>query len=218
MDNTDREKADRCALSGCPLAGQNDPRCAKCTGPVQWKDKTGHKHGMGRSCTNCPMNGLCLPVCYAACPGPNKNFATDGKSVVTLGGMEDPTGFLEKERERLSIPDKRGLGAPTEISADDQEAALEIVRGLAARPASVLRLHPIAESACLELLRIIASFNQTELLLVHGLLNGRGQVGTAKALGITKQATNATIKRLERKHPLLAPFLRHNTIDDFKWE
>lgn len=218
MEITDREKADRCALSECPLAGKNDPQCAKCTGPVQWKDRTGRKRGMGRACTSCQMNGLGLPVCYAACPGPNKNFATDGKSVVTLGSMEDPTGFLEKERERLSIPDKRGLGAPTEISAEDQEAALEIVRGLAARPASVLRLHPIAESACLELLRIIASFNQTELLLVHGLLNGRGQVGTAKALGITKQATNATIKRLERKHPLLAPFLRHSTIDDFKWE
>ena len=218
MDNTDREKAGRCALSGCPLAWQNDPRCAKCTGPVQWKDKTGHKHGMGRACTSCPMNGLGLPVCYATCPGPNKGFLTDGKKMVTLGGMENSTEFLEKERERLSIPDNRGLGAPTKIAPEDQEAALEIVRGLAARPASVLRLPPIAESACLELLRIIASFNQTELLLVHGLLNGRNQVGTAKALGITKQATNATIKRLERKHPLLAPFLRHSTIDDFKWE
>jgi len=40
------------------------------------------------------MDGLGLPVCWAACPGPNDGFQTDGQSMVSLGGMADADAFV----------------------------------------------------------------------------------------------------------------------------
>ena len=93
-DGSPLPKAERCLLAGCPLSGTNDPRCAACTGPVVWTDADGIEHGCARACSSCPMDKLGLPVCWAACPGPNDDFSTDGQKMVTLGGMEDPDGFV----------------------------------------------------------------------------------------------------------------------------
>ena len=94
-------KAERCRLSGCPYASrvcEKDSPCAECTGPVVWKSVKPNGeteiHGRCRSCTGCPMNGKGLPVCWAACPGPNQDFTTDGESMVMLGGMENPDSYL----------------------------------------------------------------------------------------------------------------------------
>lgn len=42
------------------------------------------------------MNGLGLPVCYAACPGPRTDWATDGESMVSLGAMPAPDEYLAR--------------------------------------------------------------------------------------------------------------------------
>lgn len=118
-------KEDRCLLAKCPLAGQGDPRCAKCTGPVRWPDPEdpSELHGCARACTSCPMDGLRLPVCWAACPGPNENFGSDGKDMVTLGGMDDPDKYIgeriaEEEMRPASVRQGGvGSGAEPEKSA-----------------------------------------------------------------------------------------------------
>ena len=97
-DYTLVEKDERCRLVKCPNAGSGNPKCEQCTGPIHWTDHNGVEHGMSQSCHGCPMNGLGVPVCFAGCKGPNPLFNTDGKSIVTIGSMEDPSGFLEKER------------------------------------------------------------------------------------------------------------------------
>lgn len=40
------------------------------------------------------MDGRGLPVCWAACKGPNPDFVTDGQSVVTLGSMSNPDSYI----------------------------------------------------------------------------------------------------------------------------
>lgn len=106
----DVPKSRRCVLAQCPLAGKRDPRCANCTGPVSWTDERGRRTGVGgvsrRRCTSCPMDGMGLPVCWAACDGPQDDFSTDGQKMVTLGGMPDPDGFVG----RMSSDAGRGGG------------------------------------------------------------------------------------------------------------
>lgn len=96
-----RAKAARCRLAGCPMAARaGDPLspCAACTGPVTWperlRDGSVRVQGRARSCHGCPMDGRGLPVCWAACCGPNRGFATDGQSVVTLGGLGNPEAYV----------------------------------------------------------------------------------------------------------------------------
>lgn len=120
-DYTLVDKAERCRLVKCPNAGSGDPKCEHCTGPIHWTDHEGVEHGMSQSCHGCPMNGLGVPVCFAGCKGPNPNFQTDGKSIVTIGSMEDPSGFIEKER--LKDPTKPEK-AESSVSYDPVTAAL----------------------------------------------------------------------------------------------
>lgn len=95
-------KDERCRLSCCPgykgpakgKAVNRNPRCKDCRGPVEWPDRDGVLHGSGgRTCTSCPMCGMGLQVCIV-CPGPPQEFQTDGQSMVTLGGMPDPSRFV----------------------------------------------------------------------------------------------------------------------------
>lgn len=86
-----------------------NPKCRQCSGPVQWRNHLGRLTGDGRACTNCPMNGLKLPVCISGCPGPNTAFASDGENMVTLGAFADPSGYiyenLPQNREQPPAPE-----------------------------------------------------------------------------------------------------------------
>lgn len=121
-DYTLVDKAERCRLVKCPNAGSGDAKCENCTGPIHWTDHEGVEHGMSQSCHGCPMNGLGVPVCFAGCKGPNPNFQTDGKSIVTIGSMEDPSGFIEKER--LNDPTKPAEEQERMVSYDPVTASL----------------------------------------------------------------------------------------------
>lgn len=97
IDPASVPKDERCRLANCPEWRKNNPKCRLCTGPVVWNDRNGVRHGCARSCSSCHMDGLGLPVCWACCPGPNTDFATDGQSMVTLGGMPDADRYLGVE-------------------------------------------------------------------------------------------------------------------------
>ena len=180
---TAEEKARRCALVKCPLAGHSDERCAKCTGPVAWKDADGRRCGRARSCTSCPMDGLGLPVCWAACPGPNTDFTTDGQSMVTLGGMPDPDKYVDIYESY----DSRLARLP---SADFHT-----------------RLTPDAEAAARRLVGIFAGLTMEQLRVLHAMLNAGTGTGAALALGVTKQSVNQASNRIAEKFPALRPFL-----------
>lgn len=179
------EKARRCALAKCPLAGQGDPRCAECTGPVTWMENGRQRRGANgahRSCTSCPMNGKGLPVCLAGCPGPREDFASDGESMVTLGGMPDPEKYLAT------------------FEAYDAK--------LARRPSAdfVTSLPAETETAMLALLRVFANLSQSQVLTLHAMLTQTTQTGAAKSLGVTKQAVSHCIRRMVKHNPELANF------------
>lgn len=185
--DTEAEKAERCALAKCPLAGQGDARCARCTGPVAWRDARGVRHGRARSCHGCPMDGLGLPVCWAACPGPRTDFSADGQSVVCLGamaGQEGAAAFVEAN-----------------TAYDARLARLP-------RADYVTGLPPETETALLKLLRIFADMTERQVLLVHAMLNGKSQSGAARRGGVSKQAASMAVIRLMARHPELAPFFR----------
>ena len=182
---TEAEKAERCALAKCPLAGQGDGRCADCTGPVTWKDGRGAWHGRARSCTNCPMDGKGLPVCFAGCPGPNTGFQTDGQSMVTLGGMEGQDGADAFIEGRMAY-DARLARLPR----------ADVVTGLP----------PETEAALLKLLRIFTAMTQQQVLTLHAMLNGDSSAAAARRRGVTKQAGAKQIQLMAERFPELAGF------------
>lgn len=97
------ERDERCRKAKCPnyqgpatgKADNRNPDCWACSGPVVWPDSQGQIRGSTRSCTSCKMNGMGLPVCWACCPGPNENFATDGQNIVSIDVMAESSGFAE---------------------------------------------------------------------------------------------------------------------------
>lgn len=123
-------KEERCRLAKCPLAGAGDPRCERCAGPVRWPDPKDPTvlHGCARACTSCAMNGLALPVCWAACPGPNENFGSDGEDKVTLGGMDDPDKYIgERISDEVAQPAsvrRGGIGSGAEPERSQFEPML----------------------------------------------------------------------------------------------
>ena len=76
------------------------------------------------------MDGLGLPVCWAACPGPNEGFATDGQSIVSIGGMEAPAEFLERNA-RLEVR-QRPESVTATLSPGDEVRTLAILRRISA--------------------------------------------------------------------------------------
>ena len=122
---------ERCRYAKCPAyygpetgpAANANPKCAACAGPVVWKDGKGVLHGVARSCTNCHMNGLGLPVCWACCPGPTDDYATDGQSMVSLDIMADGSGFAETRM----ADDADGTVGP---AADGAEAIVDALDGI----------------------------------------------------------------------------------------
>lgn len=120
-------KERRCVSAGCPLAGKGDRRCDNCTGPVVWIGDDGTGRGRPRSCHSCPMNGLGLPVCWACCPGPNEGFGTDGQSLVTMGGMEAPAEYLERNAN-VAIRPQRPESVTATLSPADESRAMTVLR------------------------------------------------------------------------------------------
>ena len=180
---TGAEKEERCALAKCPLAGQGDARCAQCSGPVAWTDGRGVRHGRARSCHGCPMDGLGLPVCWAACPGPNDGFQTDGQSMVCLGsmiGQEGADAFVERNAAHDAKPRPR---------AD-----------------SVTKLPHETEKAMLRLVRIFAAMTQPQVLTLHAMLNGDTGSGAARRRGVTKQAVSRQVRLMSARFPELGAF------------
>ena len=150
-------------------------------------DAKGARRGRARSCHGCPMDGLGLPVCWAACPGPRTDFTTDGQSMVALGAMVGQDGadaFIESRTAR----DARLARLP--------------------RTDFVTGLPPETETALLKLLRIFADMTEREVLTLHAMLNGENQSGAARHRGVSKQAASKTVIRLAARHPELAPFFR----------
>ena len=184
------EKAKRCALAKCPLAGKGDARCADCTGPWVWRDEHGRRQGVhgeygrfNKRCHSCPMNGKGLPVCWAGCEGPPEEFCTDGQSMVTTGGMPNESTYLESHRMK-NMPQQ------------------------ASRPDTATNLPSTVEDAVLILIRLFAEIPTGQVLAFHAMLNGGTQVRAAKRLGISKQAMNVRIARILMKRPQFAGFFR----------
>ena len=132
-------KRARCRLANCPNAvastdplGNLPPECANCSGPVVWKDPDGHTHGRARSCTGCPMNGRCLPVCYAACPGPNENYACDGQSIESIDNMANAEGILTRDLvlDLRFAGNAYGNGVTKDLNRHDEELGKDLVRAI----------------------------------------------------------------------------------------
>lgn len=186
-EERERVKAERCALAKCPLAGEGDERCKRCTGPVSWTGRDGRRRGVGgaihRSCTSCPMNGLGLPVCWAGCDGPNPEFLTDGQSMVTLGGMQDADTYL------------------------GQNMAYDAMLARLSSADAVTQLGREAEAAVMHVVRMFSELNLPQLKCLQALLKAGKCAEAARMLGVTKQAVNATSNRIAQKLPELRPFL-----------
>lgn len=192
----DVPKEERCRLANCPNAGTGDARCGRCSGPVVWKDALGRRHGNARSCHGCPNDGLGLPVCWAACPGPNADFQTDGQSVVTLGALEDPDVFIQDKR---LFHDAIG---------DEGDKMAERLDGDGGGPAAcATRLPPEAEEPLMRLLHVFASMKRNQLLVFHGMLNGLNLSEASAGAGFTKQNGHKVIVALLREFPELAKFV-----------
>lgn len=180
------EKARRCALAKCPLAGQGDERCAKCKGPVVWTDADGNPQGRARSCSSCAMDGLGLPVCWAACPGPRDDFGTDGQSMVTLGAMAGDEGA--------------GVYLASRMACEARIARLPTAD-------YTLNLTPEAEVAVKRLLDIFTTLSLAELKTLHALLREGSGVSAARRLGCSRQNVNQVSKRIASVFPELRTFL-----------
>lgn len=227
-------KDNRCVFAGCPLAGLQDLRCTKCTGPVVWPDANGDIHGCARSCSSCPMNGLGLPVCWAACPGPNMNFATDGKKMVTLGAMGDADGFLGRNGHTGRTPDMRQGGVVAErkdgkkedstlllltakllkLSGANWEAYKKAVEAKNAKMAAKIAGAPLGAfrgpdggwdgSAAQVLSEKLGAFDAQNWEAIRRLATGEEQKRVADLTLVKKQAMNQRLDRLGKKHEWVA--------------
>lgn len=195
-------KAERCRLSGCPEYGKHNPKCSRCSGPVMWKDAIGCSHGRTRSCHNCPNNGLGLPVCYAACPGPNSNYQCDGQDIVTLGSLDDEESFVSEHRE-----DKFDIrsGGDSVIDAiqdepDDPRHAYDNT--------ITETLSNEAETACKVIFSTLMSLDETNLRIFYYLYRDVNPANIAKKLGISKQAVCHRKDLMTRDHRWMRYFVK----------
>lgn len=180
-------KARLCAQRKCPLAGSGDPRCADCPGPDEFTRR--------RSCTACRFNGKKHPICFV-CPGPTQDFITDGQSIVTIGGMENPDSYIDAFKDRTTADMEPEVGRMVD----------EIDGTAISRTDGVTRLGTEAESACLELLRMFASMTLIELKILHGKLNGMNTVQIAQRYGCTKQNVSKVWLQACKYIPALSRF------------
>lgn len=215
-------KTSRCRAARCPLADAGDPRCAQCAGPVEWTDSRGAKRGRARSCHGCPMDGLGLPVCWAACPGPNDGFQTDGQSMVSLGGMADADAFVGRfaaerpetageafgGRERgfaagLMRLDSRGWDSLKEACGRRDAKAASAVMGV---PLGMFR-GPGGGwdgSVADRIMRRAGGIDGRTWEKVREMLRGRSQAEVARMGLVSKQAVGKAIKAAARREGWLA--------------
>lgn len=227
----------RCREAGCPLSDGNDPRCAICTGPVAWKDAKGNRQGRARSCSGCPMDGMGLPVCWAACPGPNDGFSTDGMSMVTLGGMAGQEGADAYLNARMAMEAR--LARDSEKDGGGSASAGGKLKGFAA---GLLRLDSrgfaaLKEACARKDAKAAASLmgvpmgmfrgpdgkwegSAADMVMarvgridgqtwekVRGILSGRSQQDVARMSLVTKQAVNKTLRAKARQEDWIARIL-----------
>lgn len=236
------ERDERCRRSGCPnyigpstgAAVNSNDACAFCTGPVVWTDVAGVKRGNARACTSCPMNGRCLPVCWAACPGPNEALGTDGQRIVTTGGMADESGFIARyinEEYKRSRHENCSDAWVDAIDDEDVETkprdrrlfilqrlldidgrmfgriVQEVVAGEAKGAADLIA---VPAGAAKELAAVMAMFEgvkPAQWEIVRRIAKGETQAKVAQMLNIRKQAVNQSLKRMARKSPWVGVLL-----------
>lgn len=224
-------KAWRCKAAGCPLAGKRDRRCEACTGPVAWRDGSGRQCGKARSCHDCPMDGLGLPVCWAACAGPGLEFSTDGQCMVTMGGMETPSEFLA--RNAASIPVVRSGTCTASLTEGEEACALAVIRGISrldgrqwvdflrafrdARPGSkreaarMVGLPTVSfdspDSPQSRIVKALEGFSAEDFCVLRHRMGGANCSQTARRLLVTKQAVSKREKNMRRKAAWYARFL-----------
>lgn len=218
----DTAKDERCRLATCPAYGTRNPDCAKCTGPVVWKDRQGRSHGRPRSCHACPMNGLNLPVCWHSCPGPNPNFQCDGKDIVTAGSLEDPEAFLAQNALETGAFDRNGDSVidaipseedePSKPFASDSAAATAPIDPEAARRAydgSVTdSLSCEAETACKVVFSTVMGLDETDLRIFYHLYRGVEPFRIAEKIGISRQAVFRRKERMARDNRWMRRFVK----------
>lgn len=213
------EKGRRCALAGCPLAGRGDARCAHCTGPVVWTDERGATRGRARSCHECAMDGLGLPVCWCACPGPNADFQKDGQRMVTLGGMADMDSFIGRYKaadEARSDAGAAGRGrdagfvsALLRLDSAGWDAFAGACAAKDARRASAALGGPLGMfrgpgggwegSTADRVMGALGPLTGAEWEIVRGVALGASQKAVADAMLVRKQAVSKRMKRLSRR-------------------
>ena len=227
------EKVARCREAGCPLADAGDARCGQCTGPVAWKDARGVRHGRARSCHGCPMDGLGLPVCWAACPGPNDGFQTDGQSMVLLGGMEGQEGAdafvwareaYDARCARTSKASGRGTSrargfaaALMRLDSAGWDALREACAAKDAKSAASLAGVPLGMfrgpsggwegSAADMVMSRVGRIDGATWERVRGLLGGASRQEVANRGLVSKQAVSKSIMRCARREWWLARLL-----------
>ena len=221
-------KEARCRAAKCPLAEAGDARCALCTGPVAWTDGMGARRGRARSCHGCPMDGLGLPVCWAACPGPNDGFQADGQSVVCLGAMDGQEGadafvgrFAADAQERADGAfgsAERGFAAGLmRLDSRGWEEMKAAVASMDARSAARIAGVPLGmfrgprgkwEGSVAD--RVMSRVGQVDGATweqVRGVLSGRSQSEVARLGLVTKQAVSKRLIRAARRLEWLARLL-----------
>lgn len=177
-----RKRRENCKRAKCPNAEKDASECDGCTGPVSWIDENGEERGKARACTSCKMNGKGLPVCWAACKGPSECFGTDGKKMISLGGIEEEESFIGARVARDYYTYKTPRG-------------------------QVSRLTPEAEDAMMAMIRAFVGLTLADLKALHALLQSKNPRQAALMLGITKQAMNQTQNRIADKDERFREFL-----------
>jgi len=201
----DTAKDERCRLAACPAYKTGNAACAKCSGPVVWKDAHGHSHGRPRSCHACPMNGLNLPVCWHSCPGPNPNFQCDGKDIVTSGSLEDPEAFLAQHALEATDGNDRARSAESVIDAIEGEPEDPRL----AYDASVTQsLSCESETACKVVFSTIMGLDETDLRIFYHLYRGLEPFRIAEKIGISRQAVFNRKERMTRDNRWMRRFVK----------
>ena len=225
-------KSRKCIAAGCPLAKSKDARCEHCTGPVVWIGEDGTGRGRPRSCHSCPMNGLGLPVCWAACPGPNEGFGTDGQSLVTTGGMEAPNEFIERYARRPN-PKGRDERITATLSKDGEEAALSLARRISdfdgrtwsefiaafskgaegrREAARIARLPPDSfdddGSPQCRMVKAMSCLDGEDFCILRRRIESANCSQTARSMLVTKQAVSKRERRIRAKAEWYGRFVR----------
>lgn len=222
----DTPKDERCRLAGCPERGSGNPACAQCSGPVEWTDPRGVRRGRPRACTSCPMDGLGLAVCWAACPGPQNDWATDGQSLVSLGGMPAPDEYLERgmlaewrrRRDEAASEDGNGRRALDllaasrllQLAAPEFDALRDALREDDSRGAAAVLGVPLAavRGAGSPVRRMMDAIggdvdgSRWEVLRRAAL--GDAQARTARLGNVSKQAVSRRLARIAQRHEWVA--------------